>query len=595
MGLLQAGYRTYESRRALAGVPVEGEETLTPVSHMVQNVQIEITLGSDGAFQDAKAVPKENGKTIIPVTEESAGRVGVNDRAHPLTDKLQYLAAFGGTKYAAYLSQLTAWDASPHSHPKVQAVLRYIKGGGILADLETAGLLTVAEKCLVRWRVLSAPPGSPAACFEDASLFAAFSDYYDSLRAGMEQDLCMLSGEMDTAAASHPKGVVAANFNAKLISANDSSGFTYRGRFTTADQAGVVGYTASQKAHSGLRWAAANDGVIMGGRTFLWWNPEGKTLPRFDCFGLEPEDGAPEEKATFASYKDKLLKTLGGYRQALSYDDQVMVAALDAATTGRLSVTYYNELGAADFLDRLEEWYATCCWDSRYYGVQSPPIKQIALYAFGVQRGNFVEADDRVLREQVQRLLPCIVDRRPIPADLVRALAGRASLPLAYSPGNRERLLCIACAVIRKYRNDKKNKEEWTLALDENNPDRSYLFGRLLAVAEHVERSAFDAGEGREPNAVRIQSVFSQRPLYAWRILEEALRPYYQRLAPGLRQYYRNLTDGITERLESTNAELNKKLDDVYILGYYHQRAALRKKKETNKTTEETHDESVTE
>ena len=74
MGLLQAGYRTYESRRALAGVPVEGEETLTPVSHMVQNVQIEITLGSDGAFQDAKAVPKENGKTIIPVTEESAGR-----------------------------------------------------------------------------------------------------------------------------------------------------------------------------------------------------------------------------------------------------------------------------------------------------------------------------------------------------------------------------------------------------------------------------------------------------------------------------------------------------------------------------------------
>lgn len=66
MGLLQAAYRTYETQAARAGVPFAGEkEPLTPLSHMMANAHIEITLNMDGHFQSAVPVPKEDCKTTF--------------------------------------------------------------------------------------------------------------------------------------------------------------------------------------------------------------------------------------------------------------------------------------------------------------------------------------------------------------------------------------------------------------------------------------------------------------------------------------------------------------------------------------------------
>lgn len=598
MGLMQAAYRTYESQQHLAGVVSEGQDPLTPIYHAIVNAHIEITITEDGLFLSARPVPDTEKKTIIPVTEDSAGRVGDNDRAHPLADQLRYLAPFGRSKYTVYLSRLSSWALSQYTHPKVKAVFAYITGGMIVRDLGAAGIVELDEhelpadgkvggteyaKCLVRWRVTSSGEDDVFACWEDRSLFSAYIDYQSSLLGEKERELCVISGSMDIAATSHPKGVLAANFGAKLISANDSSGFTYRGRFTDAKQAGTVGITASHKAHSALRWLAANHGIIMGGRTFLWWNPDGKRLPPLDYLGME-QKGEPH--STFVSYRNELRDTLGGYRMLLSDKDDAVVAALDAATTGRLSVTYYSELRATDLLSRLETWYESCCVNSRFYGITSPSIKRIALCACGTQRGDFIDADDRVFRDYVQRLLQCIIDGRPIPTDIVRSLCAKASTPTSYKPNNYEMMLYTTCAVLRKYRNDREKREEWTLALDENNKDRSYRFGRLLAVAEQVERSTYAKEENREPNATRMQAVFSQRPQYAWRILHEALEPYFKRLAPGLRKYFRDIIAEISKGLSPDDPELNKKLDDVYLLGYYHQRAELTKKKDKNNVAE---------
>lgn len=429
MGLLQAAYRTYEAQAGRAGVLEAGQkEALTPVSHMLQNAQLEITLSNDGIFQSACEIPKEEFKTIIPVTVESANRTS-KACAHPLCDQLIYLAPYGEEKYTDYMNKLRAWSDSSFTHPKVQAVLAYEQKGTIVSDLLSAGLIAVDnqtgapeakyDKYLVRWRVIPAPEGASSACWQDTSLFDSFIRYYAACRAEVRQDLCLISGVEDTVCDMHPKGVVSASFGAKLISANDASGFTYRGRFTEARQAANAGYTASQKAHSALRWVAANQGVVLGGRTFLCWNPEGCPVPNFAFLGL-PSSNPP----TFVSYKNELLATLLGYRQAMKPEANVIVAALDAATTGRLSITYYSELRGSDFLDRIEDWYATCCWHSRY-GVQSPSLRRIVTCAFGTEQGQFIDLDDRVLREHVQQMLPCIIDRRPVPQDIIRGLATR--------------------------------------------------------------------------------------------------------------------------------------------------------------------------
>lgn len=91
----------------------------------------------------------------------------------------------------------------------------------------------------------------------------------------------MLTGNYTKPANQHMKGVFSYKGNAKLISSNDTSNFTYRGRFCTADEAMTVSYEASQKAHNALKWLITNQSVIIGNRSFLCWSPEGVKVHRW--------------------------------------------------------------------------------------------------------------------------------------------------------------------------------------------------------------------------------------------------------------------------------------------------------------------------
>lgn len=589
MGLLQKAVETYDSHYQYAAQNRDGYSMMAPVGHIVTRAELEITLDREGLFVNASAVDKTEPKIIIPATESSAGRTSA-PCAHPLCDQIGYLIPGNEQKFKLYVEQLSAWEASEYTHPKLSAILHYVKGKTILTDLVHSGVVKLDEigkpnneKLLVRWRILGT---DEEACWLDRTLFDAFTAYYIAHHKGQLM-LCMVSGEEITAAEQHPKGIIPINGNAKLISANDSSGFTYRGRFTDEWQAASVSYEASQKAHNAIRWLAQEQRVILGGRTFLCWSPQGRTIVPPHLPIMKP----PEPIFRPSEYRDTLQKVLNGKKAELELTDGVVLAAFDAATTGRLSLTYYNEFSGHDFLQRLHDWDAGCCWPHRNFGIQSPTLYQIVTCAFGTQRaekGSFrMEADDRVLRQQMQRLIACRVDRALIGTDIVKALVSRASRPQAYDRYVWEDILFTACAVIRKYRKD-IFKEEWNMALEPEKKDRSYQFGRLLAVMEKAERDTYDGNDSREPNAIRMLSVFCQRPMYAAGNLEKQLeRAYFPRLHLGSRIKYKNLMSQIMETIsEFPQEDWNKSLEDTYLMGYYLQRNALYTKKNDNETEE---------
>ena len=606
MGLFQKACETYDTFAYLAGVPQEGKATLLPVSHIMQKAQIEITLDSDGNFVRAIPVEKSSSKTVIPATIESAGRAGTTIAAHPLSDQLEYVASYNTEKHSDYMNKLSSWAKSKYTHPKVSAVLAYVLQGTILSDLQKSGIIilkadgtlekgklsaTDYSKCLIRWMVLGS--GEKDACWEDKTLFDAFISYYQSCMVG-KKELCMIEGNPQIITMNHPKGIVAANYGAKLISANDSSGFTYRGRFKEPEQAATISYEASQKAHNALQWIAVNQGVNIekAGRTFICWNPQGKKVANIfnnSLFFSSTDKPLP----TPTQYCKQLKETLEGFRNELPKTADVILAAFDAATTGRLSLTYYNELKASDFYDRVEYWYTTCAWIYRFGGestIQSPSIQNIAKFAFGTERGNFIELDAKILKEQVQRLITCITDRMSLPVDVVKALAQHASQPLAYKQiKNRNAVLSAACAVIRKYHNDKLKKEEWTLALQEEKKDRSYQYGRLLAVFEKIERDDIDKrNEEREPNAIRLMAVYREQPEHYAAVIHNLVQPYFTRLKPGMRARYRKMIGEIMERISTfPDNEKKRPLEDTYLMGYYLQRQAMYTKKSLNEKQEE--------
>lgn len=571
MGLFQKAYETYEANENSVGVYGKSKEPLAPVAHIVAAAKIEITIDKDGNFVSASVIDKNAPKIIIPVTEDSFGRTS-GICPHPLCDNIGYISPEKPEKYDKYKEQLKSWAESEYGHPMLYPILKYVEGKTILSDLERSGIGKVSEKDLVCWSVIGLGDDESGRCYTSKTLFKSFENFYMLQKQNDKKVFCMVTGEVVPIAKQHLKGVVSINGNAKLISANDKTNFTYRGRFKTEEQAQTIGYEASQKAHNALKWLVADQAFIIDTRAYLCWNPKGKEIPKIITpFRFKSEDPVFEPSV----YKEELSKALLSYKNNFSPTDDAVIAVFDAATNGRLALTYYAELPVYDFLERLKMWDETCCFKNRF-GIQSPSLDKIVRYAFGTPRDNRVEVDDRIRKQQLQRLFECRVEGGKIPYDFMRTIAGKTHNTLSYSDNVRDDLFFTACAVIRKFYIDYK-KEEIKMALEKEKFDISYQYGRLLAVIEKVERDTYRKDEGREPNAVRMQSVFCSRPAKTAKIIIEQLKKSYMpKHSPGMRVYYDRLIGEIYEQIAlHPENEWNAPLKETYIIGYYLQKNEL--------------------
>ena len=612
MGWMKALYDTYDRNSNLvANYTIQFP--LCPVAHMQASAQIEITIDKEGNFLQAVSVAdKEDAEIFIPVSEESASRSS-GTAPHALYDNLTYVAGDYG-KYAAdeketatskerfdeYYKAVKAWDGSKYSNPRLHAIFRYIDKQCMIRNLIDAGVISLNEKgkyskekiggktydkCIVRFRVQD--EREPAECWKDDELITLYQKYYSNLKSEKGRlDTCYLTGKNCIVSENHPKGFLPSSYRAKLVSANDSTDFTFRGRFSRGDEAYAVGFETTQKAHNALRWLAKMQGYTVGNtdkRTYICWNPDGKKVPAPDAL-FDYEDSESNEPTTHPEYREKLRLLINGYADHFDETDCIVVMALEAATTGRLSIVYYNELQAEDFLNRIRQWNENCCWIYTIFdaqkrpkmAVQTPSIMRIVNYAFGTQQGEFMKVSDKLMIMQYQRLFHCIVDMQKVPRDFVEAIFQKANRFISYSKGHREKLLSTACALISNYYGG-----EIKMELDRDLADRSYLYGRLLAVYEQVERRTYDFDEKREPNAIRYQTAYAQHPATIRKVIEEQLLPYFDRLSVKDRIFYRNEIEKISNMIPMQN--MNQHLDYLYLVGYWAERAELRTGKKEEK------------
>jgi CRISPR-associated protein Csd1 len=138
--------------------------------------------------------------------------------------------------------------------------------------------------------------------------------------------------------------------------------------------------------------------------------------------------------------------------------------------------------------------------------------------------------------------------------------------------------LAVTCAIIKKYNN---NREVDLMALNIQNTDRSYLFGRLLAIADTLEESTYDVGEKRTTNATRYWSAFAAHPAKTWSIITDKLVPYMEKCK--FVNYYKKQLSEVHSLFKDGDFS-DEKLSPQYILGYWCQRNA---KYEKNDNKEE--------
>ena len=703
MSWLQRLYQTYELASQNEEIQAQ-ESSLMPYYHVNQNVQIIVTINDKGDFVNAEVCRDDNGKVkssylVIPATNDSANRTS-GAVAHPLSDKLQYVGkdfheySDGSKKdlYPLYEQELSTWYQSEYAHPKAQAVLNYVQKGTLVKDLldanvliddpDDASKLAYPEQAsdypdsllsslnknkgvfdqgaaFIAWRVTATELGKQAEhgkseTWRDESFFASWQQFYATLDS--TDGFCYITGKDSPLASKHPNRILRSATNAKLISANDLSSFTFLGRFTDDEksikahglQGANISAVVTEKAHAALSWLLSRQGREDAGQAVVAWAISGKETPQptqeidedepFDVeeivesadleeeevnpFTMSDDDDFDEafddgfeeidettvnEKTskglthsnnlgqTFATH---LNNTMQGYRQQLDAHDQISIITLDAATPGRMAVTYYHETMPNDYIDALACWYQQFSWYTTYKDsetnerkltIKAPIPKLIAQVAYGSR------VSDALKKQVVSQVLPCIVEgeARRFSWQLVDLCIKRACNPLALEYKDCEQALSVACALYRGYhlRQSDHKKRSYTVALQTDYNSRDYLYGRLLAVAEDIESLAlYIAGEKRSTTAQRYMQQFANRPFTTWRNIELALKPYENRLKSNRAGYLANmqdLLDQIMNGFDVTDFSDDSALSGEFLLGYHSQKMQIRLDKQQAKKTRE--------
>lgn len=642
-------YETYENCADIVGLKTpESKGLLLPIGHTLLSAHITVALDRNGSLLDAAVVDENNAETVSPCTEDSGSRSGTDPLPHPLFDKMQYLAGdysrWVDTKakkkdpHALYMENLRDWCHSVHGHPKVCAIYEYLQKGTLVVDLidkqvlhtDSAGKImnkwtgdkdaappifllknVVPENAVVRFSVRI--PGDPEdRVWMDKGVRDSFIAYIQCKQ--QINRLCYVTGKEIPYIKKHPKKIINTLANAKLISGNDTSGLTFRGRFDRSDQAVSIGYNTSQKAHNALRWIVDNRSFRNDEQVIIAWGTGGETVPipiadSDDIFGEAVHILTDNflilraESQTQRDYARRLNAALLGARyDRLEEHGEVVVMVLDSATVGRLAITYYRVMPSGDYLERLAHWHETCQWLHSYKKdtekkpltfIGAPSSKDIASAAYGPN------VSGKLRKATIQRLLPCIFDGARVPQDLVNAAIHRASNPMAAEYWEWNKTLSIACALYRK----SQEKEAFAMALEKGRTDRDYLYGRLLAVADWVERMTFDreTDRGRATNAMRYMNGFSRQPFRTWQLIEERLKPYEIKLGPRGSKY-KNLISQIMHLFLAEKYEDNSPLNGTYLLGYHCQRQVFidaakeaAQKRDTDKLNEFAQDEVIDE
>lgn len=605
--------KTYETVSA-QGAFEEAEHPLIPAGFIEKRAGIMVTLSKDGSFREAERLEKnKNDEVVIPTTPEAESRTSSRLPPFPLFDSLVYLAGDfcqdGDSRlFDYYLRELNEWAEQPDAPSALRIYRDYISQKTLIRDMLRFGLDINPDK-----------DGKQIVCFrilmddDDSERLWQRRDIRESwLKRNLARrgnfKLCYVEGKLSPILDSHPKLIG----NGKLISSQDTGTiFQYKGRFTEPDDAVMVGYDASVKAHNTLLWLLSRQGYNRYGMQAVAWMTGGGRMD-FPVKDGEQDDEFDNEAIvpqTFSEYGLKVRDMLSGRMRKLSgYDkkslDEVNLIALEAATPGRISVIYYQELPGGEYVERLTKWYKDCSWGftrfigdkdnrKRWQGISTPTPYEIACVVFGKRQAETARGDMRseksstkAIRELKLRLLHCMVDGAMLPEDIVSAAFHRVTAPLGFTDSNGKwqsydwnLALSAYCALLHKRQTEKSKDEVIDVSLDTTNTDRSYLYGRLLAVMDAAERSALGKDNYRETNAFRYMQLFQQRPFDTMKKLHTLILPYYRKLG-DMSEWYKWQIAKIMDLFNGEDYNSPLPLDGKYLQGYYCQRQALYAKKE---------------
>lgn len=362
-----------------------------------------------------------------------------------------------------------------------------------------------------------------------------------------------------------------------------------------------------------------NHGTLTGNQAIVVWaikRPEEKPVlnPQSGSFDFDDSFSsiADESKALHDDISDALNATnvqyakifsrvLRGYEGAedlKKHNDPMVVVILDAATTGRLGVTFYCELQKDEYIKRILQWHVDAAWPLTSFKksiVEGAERVNVVQYEGAPSFTDIIncacdtsdrssKSYKRFAKDVKERLIECMFGGAQFPMSILNAACHKVTRPMGYDNIRVwRRDFEIACSLWKKHYIDETRKQHRqedviTMYLEPNRDDRDYLYGRLLALADNFEESVLrkQGVKDRPTNAIKLMSNFTAKPYTTWGTLWKQLTPYLKSANGG--SWFRNEVDDVMALFKEGDFEDNKALSPMFLLGYSCQRRASRRK-----------------
>lgn len=576
---------------------------------------IQIHLNKDSSLERVEFVPVGD-YIVFPVTEDSVARSGSNPPPHPLVDKMDYVVPSKDIKHDNYKKAFLEWvNFLPDGQNKkyLEIIKEFILQKDMLSKIlnklfednsfsidgfnieynDSSEHKTVVRKLdltkvFLTYSINEFDGPLNVGVTENTELHRSYIDYINTNLK--PNGVCDITGEFTYISSKH-RGLLG---NAKLVSVSNNKE-TYRGRFREKSDVFNIGYQTSEKIHLMLKYLLENKNSSkwLGEQQYLinWVSTdisnenEIDVFKPFDMLLLDSEIETQDDYMPVSIRNKKVGDSFISGKINFSEEAEYYAAIIDKSSNGRLSIKYFRKMPTSQLINNLERWQTNNSWE--IYDVEkkqninrAPSIPEAVMATYGLERdGKFVLDNGNFRKDLFQKLVTCIIDGLPVPKNYLVKLDINIRKRLTYRK-KWNSIMYIACGMMNNERN-----EEFNIMVDKKNTNRSYLFGRLLALYEIIESRTFEQETQRVTNAEKFWSSYTNNPENIMQVLEEKVKPYEQKLSisnPGINVKIQKEKREIITMLDeyTKESDVNKRLTYQFIYGYYSETKFIYSKKE---------------
>ena len=552
------------------------KELKVPSGCEYKEIEYIIVIDKNGEFiriESKRIDKKQCAKFIVP---KGVGR-SRNIVANTLWDNAKYVLGIGdengicNDKFIEIIKQL----ASEHlENQSIQAVKKFYDKpqAQIILKISTDPLYSEVEKntsASISFQL----SGKNEIVAEMAELFPLQSEGANEL-----EGICLITGEKGPIVRVTTGTSIPGNSpNTALVGMQTSSGYDSYGKKQAYNA--PISVKAEFEYTSALKKLLAKDSAnkyMVGNRTYLFWGTGNSDAVKEteSCFSFLINGTQKTNDQDADLYKvQKLFKAIWSGEIKTGLDDKFFILGL-APNAGRIAIVEWAEMSLKEFAGKILQHF-----DDMVIVDNRPENKQKSYF------GIYSMISAVALEGKVSNSLPNLSE-----ALFKSILSGTAYPYMLYTSDlqriRADQLITITRAAILKAYINRINKlniniKPLTEMLDKTNDNPGYLCGRLVAVLEKIQSDVKSGDSIR----TRYMSAASSTPSSVFPAMLNLTVHHSEKLSDGARIYYEQLKQEIIEKLSAAGfpAQLNLNDQGRFFVGYYHQRADLYTKQNTNK------------